>query len=563
MGRPLPLLLALALLSTSASCADDPAGQPAPADPFAVAPDPAEAACAELDVDNVLDRALCPELQGQTIAPDYADTGAICRRMAIDVAGRLPTAAEVDGVCRGATPEAIAQHFMDQPGYFLEARRRWSDRFEFTDVVTWPRYIAELDALVMALHEGELDAREFAVQAMVAPAFTGRYFGEMRVARAFQIFLGRDALPAERADLDGLWNLWLPVPTVDPDVGYETFSIVAALGFCGPPLDELLCHSSLYGEREIFLDVPNPDVPDAPENFVDVAELTAAQWAVLRSPGELLTSLPTFDEHTVHHTLERLLGWPAHEALPHVAQALVDFFVGPANRLMPALELEILTSTLYLQTRTPGEEPAPDASAELSRWRYSPVKQLPVEVWMDGLQAITGASIGWCDQRYPFVQRYYDPGTGETRYAPNDYPTVPGPSEEPDPRYAEAARRLGGCPDRLTTFRFEGTGAMHALAQEQFIQATCYSPGASRLLPGTGLGGAITSSRELGSDPASLAALYRHQVTRFFGRDALDVNVDAFVAATTGCEQSGDCDLDALPQALCEALAKSAEYLYY
>ena len=50
---------------------------------------------------------------------------------------------------------------------------------------------------------------------------------------------------------------------------------------------------------------------------------------------------------------------------------------------------------------------------------------------------------------------------------------------------------------------------------------------------------------------------------RFLTRDPDVDEVEAFVAATEGCGAAGTCELATLPQALCEAFAKSAEYLHY
>lgn len=510
--------------------------------------------CADLGLTNAVDAALCPRMQGAGLQPRWAEVTTVCRRMALDLLDRGPEWSEVEAHCLGRSPAEMADHFLAQPAYVRAAQRRWADHFEYNDILSWHRYIRALDDLVGQLYRDELDYERFAIEALVAPGYTGRHLGEAAVARAFQVFLGRDAHGVEREDLVGLWRMWSPYQAVDPDYGFDTFRVVVVPATCAPPLDELLCHSSLYGEREVVLPLPNPADPDAPENLLHVEDLTEAQWAVLRAPGEVIAALPFFHEHAVSEALDRLVGWPASRALPEVRAALVRFFVDEAALSVRALEREIVTSALYLQTAAPLE-----AGAEPEPWRRTPLKQMRTEAWLDTIAGAARSSLGRCDHRYGLVRFGYDPASGRQRFIPHDYPVANPDTGEPDRTYQRVAQALGGCPDHQNAFRFTGTGVVHALVQEQVIQLMCYRPESAGLLPGDAFG----SLAAVDDTPAGLEALLSHQTRALLSREPSPAEITAFVDDAAGCVDAGTCDLATLPGQTCAALLQSAAFQYY
>src|SRR5262249_29452357 len=108
---------------------------------------------------------------------------------------------------------------------------------------------------------------------------------------------------------------------------------------CAGALGPLVCSSSTYGVS-VHLDGTTPFA---------LGDLTPAQWAVLRTPGQVLTRLPYFWEAAVDNVLHRYLGWwhggfqlPGYE-IPAVRQALALYFQGKGGDLR-ALEREVLTS---------------------------------------------------------------------------------------------------------------------------------------------------------------------------------------------------------------------------
>lgn len=548
-------LVALALWTALAmgACGDDGGSPPSTADPDEVRE---QNLCRELTFDNAVDEALCARVQGEGLGPRFSTPEALCRRLSVDLIGRAPTWSEVQAHCLGKTPEEMVDHFMGRDEYIERAQRRWADAFEYNDGISHYRHILELDALVALLYAEDIDYDEFGQVALTAPGFAGRFFGEARVAQAFRIFLGRDAHPAERSDMVGMWMMWIPIQAYDTDYYFEHIDVVAYPGFCQPPLDELLCHSGLYGDHTVTLPLREPNNQNAAENFIRPEALTEAEWEVLRTPGRVITGLPFYHEHAVAEALDRYLGWPAARALPEVTRALVAHFED-SGLSVRALEREILTSSLYTQRTDPPADEVVDGQAP--PWRYSRVKQMEVEVWLDSIMRALQRDFGHCDHRFPYVRNGYHPGEGHQVWAPHEYPVRSGETNEPDMTYAALARALGGCPDRLQLYRFTGTGVIHALDQEAVIQFMCHLPESTGLVPG----GAFGEPMKMDDSPEARRALYTHQVRALLSRTPDEQEIEAFIALTDPCLESGQCEPERLPAQLCTTLLQSAAFLHY
>lgn len=514
--------------------------------------------CAQLEFANTVDEALCPRVQEEGLEPRFASSTALCRRLSIDLNGRTPSWSEVQAHCVGHTPEQMVDHFMAQPEYIKLAQRRWADLFEYNDGFTHYRHIVRLDDLVSQLYKGEVDYEAFGIEALSSPAYAGRFFGEARVAKAFQIFLGRDAHRVEREDMVGLWMMWIPVQDFDTDYYFQFLDVRVFPAFCQPPLDELLCHSSLYGDHTVSIPLRNPDNQNDFENFIRPEELSEEEWEVLRTPGYVVTGLPFYQEHAVVEVMDRYLGWESSRALPEVREALTARFV-EGGLDVRALERELLTSALYLQRNDPPEGELDEETGEAPAHRYSRVKLMEVETWLDSFMQAVQRDFGHCDHRFPFVRNGFHPGENRQVWAPNDYPKTNGQTNQPDMTYTGVARALGGCPDRIQMFRFTGTGVIHALDQEAVVQFLCYLPESSGLLPGGAFGGIFP----LDDSEESRAALYQHQTRSFLSREATGEEIEDFLGLTQPCLDSGECEVEALPSQLCTALVSSAEFLHY
>lgn len=512
--------------------------------------------CDELAFDNVVDGALCPRVQGKGLQPRYADAPAVCRRMAVDLLGRTPTWLEVESHCIGKSPGEMVDYFMSRPEYVKRNQRRWADLFQYNDGFSHYTRITALDEIVGQLYSGEIDYARFGELTLTHPGYTGRHFGEARVAVAFRVFLGRDAHPVERADMVGLWTIWQPVQDYDTDYYYQHIDVRAYPVICEPPLDEILCHSSLYGDTTVSIPLRDEDASSY-RNLITPEDLTDEEWETLRAPGRLIAGLPYYNEHAVAEAMDRYLGWQASSALPEARLALLRYFEA-VELDIPAMERELLTSQLYLQTTQPPDEVAP-ATGEAPRWRYSAVKFMEVETWLDSLSQVVQRDFGQCDHRFPYVRNGVHPQSGQTIFAPHDYPIANPETNTPDFTYATVARVLGGCPDRFQLYRFTGTGVVHALDQESILQFLCYLPDATGLLPG----GAFAAPFVPEENRASREALFRHQVRAFYSREPGAEELDDFLSSTDACLESGACTADQLPAQLCVALTQGAEFLHY
>ncbi len=546
------LLLATAL--ALGACAEDTDPEPAPT-PDAVAEE--RDVCEELQFGNAADAAMCPRVQRAGLNPRYADATTVCRRMAIDLLGRTPTWTEVEGQCQGKSPAEMVDYFMSQPEYVRRHQRRWADLFQYNDGFSHYRHILALDELVAQLYRGEVNYARFGELALTHPGYTGRHFGEARVAVAFRVFLGRDAHPVERADMVGLWTIWQPVQDYDADYYFQHIDVRAYPPICQPPLDELLCHSSVYGDTTVAIPLRDPDASSY-RNLIRPDDLTEDEWEALRAPGRILAALPYYNEHAVTEAMDRYLGWGAAAGLPEVRLALLRYFEG-VDLDVPAMERELLTSHLYLQTTTPPENEVAPLTGEAPRWRYSPVKFMDVETWLDSLSLTVKRDFGQCDHRFPYVRNGVHPQSGQTIYAPHAYPVANPETNTPDFTYATVARVLGGCPDRLQQFRFTGTGVVHALDQESILQYLCYLPDATGLLPG----GHFNAPFAPGADRETRTALFRHQIRSFYSREPADAELGDFLDSTDACLASSACTPDQLPAQLCVALTQGAEFLHY
>src|SRR5205823_6372764 len=119
---------------------------------------------------------------------------------------------EVQRVYAGKSAEQIVAFLQSTKAYRDMQRRRWADRFSYSDAVVPGGEIKGLDALVLALYEGRTSYPDFATIALAHPAFVSRFNGygdaPAVATAAFQIFLGRRATPPEAEDLGNLWHAW-------------------------------------------------------------------------------------------------------------------------------------------------------------------------------------------------------------------------------------------------------------------------------------------------------------------------------------------------------------------
>ncbi|MCA9654262.1 MAG: DUF1549 domain-containing protein [Myxococcales bacterium] len=419
--------------------------------------------CDQLELDNVIDRAACPFIQGRGVEPPQADSVEFCRRAYVDLLGVSPTDRDYERDCKWATKDELVDDLMSRPEYVLVSQRMWGDVFHYTSNIVNYEYIADLDALVGELYQGLVSYDVFAELAATHPAFLGRWDGNDLVGFNFMAFLGRDANPAERLALEPLWHQWAERDAANP-MQSNARNVVLDTRQCAAP-NEADCYSDYWGEHTIITPQPMPgDADPNGANVIDQAELSAEQWNTLRLPGRLIAEHATFYESYVDRALRRYLGYDAGAELPTVRQALVDMLEANGGNVVE-IDREILSSGLYTASHQFLEEDAANPDDWAPPYWHGPVKQMGAEDWLRSAARLTGQDLGSCDHRYPTVQQ------GPQGLHPHAYPTMANGA--PDYDFRDRAQLLGGCPDHVTQFREARTGLIAALTQATLTTELC------------------------------------------------------------------------------------------
>lgn len=519
--------------------------------------------CMHMEFDNVVDEASCPEIQGRGIEPTIADDIEMCRRLSLDLLGTVPTPEQFAADCEGRELAEIVDDFIARPEYVVLGQRLWADKLRMTSTITYYEYLETLDQLTAKLYTGELTLPELAVQVATHPGYTGRFDGQDLVGYNFLAFLGRDAAPHERLDLQALWHMWEErYVEMHPTYFFGYTRVVVNTIVC--EYTPWACQSELWGHNSVVVPWPVPDDYDYEgPNVLAVEDLDDDTWAELRKAGELLTQQPSFYEAAVDESLLRYLGYKAGVQIPLVRQKLVDMLV-QSNGDIRTIEREILTSQLYrMASAYPDPEGTLEADGSPDFW-HGPMKQMTAEHWLDSIEKLTDIELGHCDHRYPEViagAPTPDADYSEYVWHPNDYPKDPDPTwpveaNKPDYTYRDLARALGGCPDQESQLRFTGTGVMIALSQSDVAQAVCaqVGPGAPVLPPGL-----VADD----TSPDTYDAAVRHIYQTITLRELPEDLEEQLATAVDGCAGDAECNAAIISFHMCATLLGGAEFVFY
>ncbi len=485
----------------------------------------------------------------------------------------MPAPGEYEAHCAGKSPREMASYFMSKPSaphvpdgsppYVFINRRFWADNFQYRSGVgptegatfTYYSYVRDLDAEVGHLYAGDIAYDTFAARVLSSPGFVLRFGvgGEMNdygnIAYAsFMIFLDEFPVHSQADNFGSLLHAWIakPMSEEDAQVAYPDCPVHLDMngkrdgcahleaGVVGARCSGEFgnnCASNTLGEAEVGLST---------QEFVPSSKLSAKDREALKTPGRVLAARPEFAEAAVNAVLTRYLGWwrtgtfrPDYD-IPAVRDALSRKFVADKFDLR-ALELEVLTSVLYIQA---ANRPAKHGVFD-PIWSSGPTKLLYAEAWLDSLAQATGRKLGACDFRF-----------GDADAIPGSFPkesSVDGFS------YTQAARPMGGCLPRLRqypTSRSPATGLLSAATRRTTLASVC--PGAFEVEPSMTL--------------VEVAKLVFAGVGRDPSPDELQAIVESMAStADGGCDPSlePDCDLQALADSLCKSLFVSATYNYY
>jgi hypothetical protein len=554
--------------------------------------------------DHPIDRIVVPKIKAAGYSPRTASGAEICRRMSIDLIGRIPSVDEL-GACEIQPIGAMAEAFMAMPEYERTQRRAWGERVPYDISPTWYGFAAEMDALAGRLFREEIGYSDFTASLLIHPGFYSRHQGDDWAASIFEVFLGRRARADEIAGLRPLSAIFSSRPfcdgavlynirTLDPDpdgdrcdeVGDE---FAANFCYCTTGDGQLGCSSSALGAP---IDLgggpcPNPGDPDAEENLLRIAEsglgerracpdgtlgcpdrsildedtlgpnlsplpaISDADRKRLLAIGGALAARPDFWEAAADRELVRFLGWwqsgfrrPDYD-VPEVRTLLADE-LRRANSIR-ALHRTIVTSILYIA--------AADATSEMMDkappFATGPSKLLAAESWLDSAAAAVGESLGTCDFRFVSAEDNTEILADPTLLEASESTL---PDAFPPERYLAEARALGGCSADRIRPRISSLGLVYA--QRSLASELCAR------------GRQVLPDRFDPADPSDvvLRDAAAQVIRSTLSRSASDADLDTFVGEMKDCLAQGSDGCEDGEQALrwlCTRLVDSAEFAIY
>ncbi|HEX8441879.1 hypothetical protein [Archangium sp.] len=512
---------------------------------------------------NPVNRGLCRSLWGVGLPNRPIKFAEACRRLFVDMLGRVPTADEAEATCAGGWG-ATVKRLMEREEFLAIQQRLAADRFLYSNEVTSLQAIYDMDRLVAKLYQGKVPYDLFAAVVSAHPVFTRRYADPGDKAEAlFRQFLGRPPFEHERADMSRLYKLWHSGYYDHPQLGMrlpDAFIRFRCLDDEGH-VDEVArgeCASVLWGYNELIF---TPDLRAARDPRLD-NELTMwsgllkpEEWAKLQAPGRIIARDLAFWERAVDDVLLQYLGYELSAKVPEVREELVRFLLAH-NGDIRSVHYAVATSVAYLQS-------AEGASASTYRWTYGPLKQVDAEVWVDSMFRNTGYSLPGCDRRISQPEALLRSGSiaGYRLLQSSDWKL--DEEGEVDERYAELARTLGGCPENVTGGRFRVVSILTTATQLSAVQALCnpaldpkvQGAPVEKLLP-EGMG----ASRAVNASLAAEIAI--HQYRTLLGRSPEDRELAEARDAGTECALTL-CSAEQFARPFCFALLSSAERVFY
>jgi hypothetical protein len=518
--------------------------------------------CNGAGLQNPVNRGLCRSLWGVGLSHRPIVYAEACRRLFVDMLGRVPGADEAEATCSGGWG-ATVKRLMDSDEFILVQQRRAADRFLYSNEVTSLQAIYDMDRLVAKLHRGRVPYDLFAAVVSAHPVLTRRYADPGDKAEAlFSHFLGRPPFEHERADMSRLYKLWHSGYYDHPQLGMrlpDAFIRFRCLDDNGQ-VDEVSrgeCASVLWGYNELIF---TPDLraardPGLRELTLWSGLLNAEEWAKLQTPGRIVARELAFWERAVDDVLMQYLGYELSARVPEVREELVRWLLQHDGDIR-SVHHAVATSAAYLQS-------AEGASSSAYRWTYGPLKQVDAEVWIDSMARNTGYELPGCDHRISQPEDLLRSGSvagyrvlQESRWELDE-------EGEVDERYSELARTLGGCPENVVGGRFRVVSILTTATQLSFVQSLCNptldpevrGAAVEKLLP-EGMG----PSRAVNADVAEQIAT--HQYRLLLGRSPDDTEKAEAREAGAECGLTL-CSAEEFARPFCFALLSSAERVFY
>ncbi|WP_257453089.1 hypothetical protein [Archangium lipolyticum] len=518
--------------------------------------------CNGAGLQNPVNRGLCRSLWGVGLPNRPIQQAEACRRLFVDMVGRVPTADEAEATCSGGWG-ATVKKLMEGDEFILVQQRRAADRFLYSNEVTSLQAIYDMDRLVEKLYRGKVPYDLFAAVVSAHPVLTRRYADPGDKAEAlFTHFLGRPPFEHERADMARLYKLWQSGYYDHPQLGMrlpDAFIRFRCLDDAGN-VDETArgeCASVLWGYNELIF---TPDLraardPNLRELTLWSGLLSPEEWSKLQTPGRVLARDLAFWERAVDDVLVQYLGYDLSAKVPEVREELVRWLLENDGDIR-SVHYAVATSAAYLQS-------AEGASPSAYRWTYGPLKQVDAEVWIDSMARNTGYELPGCDHRISQPEDLLESGSIAAYRVLETSRWKIDEEGEVDERYTELARTLGGCPENVTGGRFRVVSILTTATQLSFVQSLCNpsldpeTKGAAveKLLPE-----GMSPSRAVNADVAEEIAAHQYRVLLGRSPDAAE-RAEAREAGTE-CARTL-CSAEEFARPYCFVLLSSAERVFY
>ncbi len=275
---------------------------------------------------NVVDAVIVPMLNANKLMVRPAPSAELTRRMALDLAGRMPTLDEYT-MLEGKKASEVADYFMvtKKDEFVKMGQRFFSDIFLYNNSSQFSqiKHIVEFNDTAAMVWNGTMSWKAFSSYAVKSPMWLNRYpSADNRGEQAFAYFLGRDAFGFERS-FGVMWNGYVMAPNGDkaqvggqPNPRYHEYDLDPTVG-CA----QNACTVTILGQE-------GSSVDDA---------LRIIQGSEL------------FDEGIVQQVWKRYMGGPIAIEAPELRIKLMQF-VRANDYSVPKLVREIVTSSAYAAT---------------------------------------------------------------------------------------------------------------------------------------------------------------------------------------------------------------------
>jgi hypothetical protein len=275
---------------------------------------------------NHVDRYILPRLHRLNIHPHLATSSELVRRMALDLAGRVPSFEERE-MFENLTARQIADYYMDQPGFVEISKLLAADALQYSNDIMFStiEQLEQLSEIVKDLYLGIIGYDEYVEHVIQSKAFLSRFTSSAdRCTATFEKFVGFEPVTAYDFEFGNAFN------------GYVLSNRRAQNG--DPDYHDYIWINEC--DRRNTSDVETCSF-----------ELWGASGHGPQDAARILSKMPMFAEHAVELTWMRFIGKPIERVAPELGVSLGSMFADSGFDMRRLIK-EIVTSSAYTQSMT-------------------------------------------------------------------------------------------------------------------------------------------------------------------------------------------------------------------